>query len=151
MKRLPLFINLCLFAALCAALSFWGLHIFKPKIRPIAAPVMTDAFEPAVGQWGSWFGQAAVAEAAPSNFQLRGVIVAKREKDSAAIIAVDGRPTLIIGVGKELAPGVVLQGVHADHIMVAEAGAPRRIDLPPNVILPGVNPVGSTSPPVNAQ
>lgn len=143
MKRLPLFINLCLFAALCAVLSFWGLHIFKPKIRPIAAPVMIEAFEPAVGQWGAWFGQAAVAEAAPSNYQLRGVIVAKREKDSAAIIAVDGRPTLIIGVGKDLAPGVVLQEVHADHIMVVEAGAPRRIDLPPNVILPGVNPVSA--------
>lgn len=150
MKRLPLFINLCLFAVLCAVLSFWGLHIFKPKIRPIAAPVMAETFEPAVGQWGSWFGQAAVAEAAPSNYQLRGVIVAKREKDSAAIIAVDGRPTLIIGIGKELSPGVVLQEVHADHVMVIEAGAPRRIDLPPNVILPGVNPVSTAqTPPVN--
>ncbi len=147
MKRLPLFINLCLFAALCAVLSFWGLHIFKPKIRPIAAPVMAETFEPAVGQWGSWFGQTAVAEAAPSNYQLRGVIVAKREKDSAAIIAVDGRPTLIIGVGKELSPGVVLKEVHTDHIMVLEAGAPRRIDLPPNVILPGVNPVSAAQTP----
>ncbi len=150
MKRLPLFINLCLFAALCAVLSFWGLHIFKPKIRPIAAPVVSETFEPAVGQWGSWFGQAAVAEAAPSNYQLRGVIVAKQQKDSAAIIAVDGRPTLIIGIGKDLAPGVVLQEVHADHIMVVEAGAPRRIDLPPTVILPGVNPVSVVqTPPQN--
>ena len=150
MKRLPLFINLCLFAALCAVLSFWGLHIFKPKIRPIAAPVVSETFEPAVGQWGSWFGQAAVAEAAPSNYQLRGVIVAKQQKDSAAIIAVDGRPTLIIGIGKDLAPGVVLQEVHADHIMVVEAGAPRRIDLPPTVILPGVNPVSAVqAPPQN--
>lgn len=141
MKRLPLLVNICLFACLCALLAFWGLHLFKPKIRPVAAPVINAPFEPAMGQWGAWFGQTAVPDAAPSSYQLRGVIVAKLAKDSAAIIAVEGRPNLIIGVGKELSPGVVLQQVQADHIMVLEAGMERRIDLPPVSILPGVNPV----------
>jgi general secretion pathway protein C len=131
MKRLPALMNVISFALLCAVLSYWGLQIFKPKIRPIAAPVMTASYEPAVGQWGSLFGQSAVAQAAPSNYQLKGLIVAPRAKDSAAIVTVDGKPTMTIGIGKELSGGVVLTEVHADYIMVTESGISRRIDLPP--------------------
>lgn len=130
MKRLPMLATVVSFALLCAVISYWGLQIFKPKIRPIAAPVMTASYEPAVGQWGSLFGQSAVAEIAPSNYQLKGVIVAAKAKDSAAIIAVEGKPTMTIGVGKELLNGVSLSEVHRDHIVVSEAGISRRIDLP---------------------
>jgi general secretion pathway protein C len=146
MKRLPMLATVASFALLCAVLSYWGLQIFKPKIRPIAAPVMTASYEPAVGQWGSLFGQSAIAEAASSNYQLKGVIVAAHAKDSAAIIAVDGKPTMTIGVGKELSNGVTLSEVHRDHIMVSEAGIGRRIDLPPVPTHSGVTSVV----PVNA-
>ena len=57
MKRLPLMINILLFALLCMVLSYWGLQIFKPKIRPIQAPVSVENYEPSVGQWGNMFGQ----------------------------------------------------------------------------------------------
>nr|WP_315487421.1 type II secretion system protein N [uncultured Undibacterium sp.] len=146
MKRLPMLATVASFALLCAVLSYWGLQIFKPKIRPIAAPVMTASFEPAVGQWGSLFGQSAIAEAAPSNYQLKGVIVAAHAKDSAAIIAVDGKPTMTIGVGKALLNGVTLSEVHRDHIMVSEAGISRRIDLPPVPTHAGIQSIAPANP-----
>ncbi|MBR7798415.1 type II secretion system protein N [Undibacterium fentianense] len=129
-KRLPIILNIILFGLLCAVLSFWGLQIFKPKIRPIQAPVVVDSFEPAVGQWGSMFGLSAVAESAPSSYQLKGVIVAAKPADSVAIIVVDGKPNFAVKIGKELMPGVKLEEVHASYVMVSESGVPRRIDLP---------------------
>lgn len=130
MKRLPIIINVILFALLCMLLSYWGLQIFKPTIRPMQAPVSVDSYEPNVGQWGNLFGLPARTEAAPSSYQLKGVIVSPRAKDSVAIIVVEGRPNFTIGVGKELMPGVRLEEVHADHVMVSESGISRRIDLP---------------------
>lgn len=151
MKRLPILINVVLFAALCAVVTFWGMRFFAPKLRPVAAPVMATSYEPAVGQWGNLFGQAAVVEAGPSNYQVKGVIVAPRAMDSAAIIVLDGKPNFILGIGKELSPGVKLKEVHRDHIIVEESGMPRRIDVPPAPpIAAGVNTVAlqnSTSTP----
>lgn len=141
MKRLPLIINVILFAMLCMVLSFWGLQIFKPKIRPMQAPVSVDSYEPSVGQWGNLFGQAAVAEAAPSSYQLKGIIVAPQSRDSVAIIMVEGKPNFTIGIGKELLPGVKLQEVHRDHVIVSESGITRRIDLPAATPHSGIIPV----------
>ena len=141
MKRLPLIINVILFAMLCAVLSFWGLQIFKPKIRPMQAPVSVDSYEPSVGQWGNLFGQSAVAEAAPSSYQLKGIIVAPQSRDSVAIIMVEGKPNFTIGIGKELLPGVKLQEVHRDHVIVSESGITRRIDLPAATPHSGIIPV----------
>ncbi len=138
MKRLPLMINILLFALLCMVLSYWGLQIFKPKIRPIQAPVSVESYEPSVGQWGNMFGQSAVAEAAPSSYQLKGVIVARHPRDSVAIIMVEGKPNFTIGIGKELMPGVKLQEVHSDHVVVSESGNTRRIELPAPAIHGGI-------------
>lgn len=150
MKRLPIFINVILFALLCMVISFWAIQIFQPKLRPVVAPVIADSFEPAVGQWGAVFGLAPVASTAPSNYQLKGVIVAGRASDSAAIIVSEGKPPMSIGIGKELASNVTLQEVHPDHIIVSEAGMPKRIDLPQSPPIEGVVKVAATTP-KNAQ
>lgn len=147
MKRLPILVNVVLFAALCAVLAFWGMRFFAPMLRPVAAPTVAASYEPAVGQWGSLFGQAAVVEAGPSNYQVKGVIVAPRVADSAAIIVLDGKPNFILGVGKELSPGVKLKEVHRDHIIVEESGMQRRIDVPPAPpIAAGVNTLAGQEP-----
>ena len=138
MKRLPLLINVVLFAMLCMVLTYWGMKIFKPTIRPIQAPVTVDNYEPSVGQWGDLFGQSAVAQTAPSSYQLKGVIVSPRNRDSVAIIVIEGQPSFTIGIGKEFTPGVTLREVHADHVIVSEAGVSRRIDLPAPVPHTGI-------------
>jgi general secretion pathway protein C len=130
MKRLPLIINIILFALLCMVLSYWGMQIFKPKVRPIAVSGNMQNFEPNVGQWGSIFGFSETNVAAVSSYQLKGVIVAPQARDSAAIIYVEGEPTFSIGIGKEFMPGVKLQEVHTNYVVVSESGVAKRVDLP---------------------
>lgn len=130
MKRLPLLFSFIMFIAFCMSLSYWGMQMFKPAVRAVSAPVAAAAFEPGVGQWGSAFGRNPLAEAAASNYQVKGVVVAAVARDSAAIISADGKPALTIGVGRELSPGVKLTEVHEAYILISEAGLIKRIDIP---------------------
>ena len=53
-----------------------------------------------------------------------------RGQDSAAILSIDNKPAVAAGVGKEVAPGVVIKEVHDKYVLLAENGAVKRIDLP---------------------
>lgn len=154
MKRLPLLMSFVMFVLLCMSLTYWGMQVIKPKVRPVNAPVNTNTVEPGEGQWGSLFGRNPLAEAAVSNYQLKGVVVAAHALDSAAILSADGKPPQTIAVGKELSPGVTLQEVHTTHIVISEAGAIKRVDLPPPTPIPGgqaVFPQATQRPPNNFQ
>ncbi|WP_332853449.1 type II secretion system protein N [Duganella sp. S19_KUP01_CR8] len=149
MKRLPLFVTVLAVVLLSASLAYWGLQLFKPQQRAIAAPPQQVAaplnIEAAKGLFG---GQITVA--AVSNYQLKGVIAARNGgSDSAAIIVVDGQPPLALGVGREVVPGVTVKEVHPKYVMLSEGGALKRLELatdagagaaggqPPPSLLPG--------------
>lgn len=140
MKRLPLLMSFVMFILFCMSLSYWGMQVFKPKVRSVNAAVNTNSFEPGEGQWGSLFGRNPLVEAAVSNYQLKGVVVAAHDLDSAAIVSADGKPSQTIAVGKELSPGVILKEVHETHIVISETGVIKRVELP----LPTPIPVGQT-------
>ncbi|MFZ6749720.1 type II secretion system protein N [Undibacterium sp. Ren11W] len=157
MKRLPLIVSFFVFVALCMSISYWGIQMFKPKARAVAAPQNNSNFEQLLGQWGSVFGRSPSAQMAASNYQLKGVVVAPQTQDSAAIISTDGRPEQALAIGKELAPGVKLIEVHPAFILVSEAGVSKKIDLPQAVVNAGIsfNPsppssgMATNPPPVN--
>ncbi|MBV7538597.1 hypothetical protein KW842_22730 [Duganella sp. sic0402] len=128
MKRLPLIVTVLAVVLLSASLAYWGLQLFKPQQRAIAAPPppppMGINVEAAKGLFG---GQVLVA--AVSNYQLKGVVAARGE-DSAAIISVDTQPAVAVAIGKEVAPGVTVKEVHARHVILSEGGVNKRLDLP---------------------
>lgn len=130
MKRLPVLISFVMFILLCMSLSYWGMQVFKPKVRSVSGPAITAVFEPGVGQWGALFGRNPSAEAAASNYQLKGVVVAESSRDSAAIVSTDGKQAQTVALGKELSPGTTLQEVHETHILISESGVIKRVDLP---------------------
>jgi len=132
MKRLPLVTSFLLFLVFCMSLSYWGMQMFKPKVRAVSAPANSGAFEPGVGQWSTMFGRNPSAQAAPSNYQLKGVVMAKPNAESVAILSVDGKSALAIGIGRELSPGVTLKEVHESYVLISESGAASRLDLPPS-------------------
>jgi len=161
MKRLPLFVTVLAVVLLSASLAYWGLQLFKPQQRAIAAPPQQVApplnIEAAKGLFG---GQITVA--AVSNYQLRGVVAARGE-DSAAIIVVDGQPPLALGVGREVVPGVTVKEVHPNYVLLSEGGAIKRVELasdagpgagaganPPPSLLPGAGqqPLPPIAPPM---
>ncbi|MFZ6686157.1 type II secretion system protein N [Undibacterium sp. SXout11W] len=134
MKRLPLLCSFLAFIFLIASLSFWGMRVFKPADRSVARPVL-DNIEPGAGQWGGIFGGSQAEQAIASNYELKGVIIAKKATDSLAIVATNGKPAQTIALDAQIAPGIVLKEVAANYVMISESGLMRRISLPENAVI----------------
>jgi len=158
MKRLPFIFTVVAVAALAASLAYWALQMFKPAQRPIAPMQIAAAPAPSLEAAKGLFG-GQVAQVAVSNYQLRGVIAAGLGRDSAAIIAVNGQPAVALAVGREVAPGVTVQEIHAKHVLLSEGGVIKRVDLASdagatggglpgaaNMPLPTQQPVGAPLP-----
>lgn len=130
MKRLPLVASFLLFVALCASIAYWGLQLFKPPLRPVAAPPRAAQAEVHPEAAAALFGPRAANVAVASNYQLRGVIFAGTARDSIAIISADGKPAQAVRVNTELVPGVTVKEVHREYVLLSEGGATKRVELP---------------------
>jgi general secretion pathway protein C len=154
MKQLPILSSFVFFLLLCMSLAFWGMRFYKPPAREVAAPVGTVTLEPVSGQWGGVFGTTQ-AKSAPSEYQIKGVVIAVPAIESVAIFTVNGGAPNSVGVGQELSPGVTLKEVYPTHIIIEQSGSPRRIDLPasapiesaPQAYTPQNNPFTQSVPP----
>jgi general secretion pathway protein C len=65
-----------------------------------------------------------------SDIKLVGVIAQGKQGQGIALLAVDGRPALPLRAGDEIATGVTLAEVRADHVVVSRSGATQEIRLP---------------------
>lgn len=130
MKRLPLAISFVLFILLCASIAYWGMQMFKPPLRPVAAPPRAAAPEVRPEAATALFGGRAGPVAVASNYQLRGVIFSGNARDSVAIISADGKPPQAIRVDSEIVPGVTIKEVHPGYVVLSENGATKRVELP---------------------
>ena len=130
MKRLPLITSFILFIALCVSAAYWAMQLFKPPVRPIAAPVQT-AVQPEVNlnAAASLLGGQATAAVA-SNFQLKGVVMASNPNESVAILLANGKPAKAFRANSEVMPGVTITEVQRDHVLLSEGGVIKRVDLP---------------------
>lgn len=128
MKRLPLISSVAAVALLSASLAYWGMQLFKPKQRPIAAVPATQVAEASLDAARGLFG-GNTAVAVVSNFQLRGVVADTRGRGSVAIISADAQPAKAYPVGAEVAPGVSVKEVQARHVILLEGGVQKRLDL----------------------
>ena len=128
MKRLPQFTSLLAVVALSVSLAYWAMQLFKAPQRPINPPPVPVVQDASVEAGASLFGgQVSVATA--SNYQLKGVVAAGNGRGSVAIIATDGKPSVALPEGAEVAPGVTVQEVHARHVLLLDGGVSKRIDL----------------------
>jgi general secretion pathway protein C len=144
MKRLPLLFTLLALIFLAVSATYWGMQLYKPQQRPIAAVAPASLPEPSPDAAATLFGGQAVANVA-TNYQLTGIIAAGR--DSAAIIVADGQPPKALKVGRELAPGVSISEVHARYVMLSDGGVMKRIDLAPDT-KPAIALSGAAAPPM---
>ncbi|MBQ5950001.1 hypothetical protein [Massilia sp. ST3] len=125
-KRLPLLLSLLALILLAASIAYWVLQLYKPEQRPLAAAPVVSQAEPSPDAAATLFGgQPSVA--AISNFQLTGVVSAG--PNSAVIIVADGAPPVAVRIGREIAPGVVVQEVHAKYVMLSDGGVMKRVEL----------------------
>lgn len=130
MRRLPLVASFLLFMALCASLAYWGMQLFKPPLRPVAAPPRVAQAEIRPDAAAALFGASAGKVAVASNYQLKGVIFSGSPRDSVAIISADGKPAQAVRVDKEIAPGVTVKEVHRQYVLLSEDGTTKRVELP---------------------
>lgn len=131
MRRLPLLASFVLFLALCASIAYWGMQLFEPPSRPVAAPPRAASADVKLDAAAGLFGPRAGKTAVASNYQLRGIIMAGR--DSVAILSADGKPAQAVRMNKEIAPGVTVKEVNRDHVLLTEAGVTKRVELPESV------------------
>jgi general secretion pathway protein C len=144
MKRLPLLFTLLALIFLAVSATYWGMQLYKPVQRPIAAAPVASLPEPAPDAAATLFGGQPVANVA-TNYQLTGIVAAGR--DSVAIIVADGQPPKALKVGHELNPGVSISEVHPRYIMLSEGGVMKRIDLAADT-KPAIALSGGVAPPL---
>ncbi|MFC3107857.1 type II secretion system protein N [Undibacterium arcticum] len=129
MKRLPLFVSLILFVALCASAAYWAMQLFKPPVRPVAAQPQVQP-EVNLDAAAALFGGRAGAVVVASNYQLKGVIDAHDAAGSAAILSADGKPAQSLRIGDEVTPGVTVKEVHGQYVLLSDGGVTKRVELP---------------------
>jgi general secretion pathway protein C len=144
MKRLPLLFTLLTLIFVAVSATYWGMQLYKPQQRPIAAVAPASLPEPSPDAAATLFGGQPVANVA-MNYQLTGIVAAGR--DSVAIIVADGQPPKALKVGRELAPGVSISEVHARYVMLSEGGVMKRVDLAPDT-KPAIPLSGAAAPPM---
>lgn len=129
MRRWPLVASFFLFIALCASIAYWALQLFKPPLRPVAAPPQATVDvrpEAAAALFGGRAGPTQTA----TNYQLKGVVFSGTPSDSVAILSIEGKPAEAIRAGMEVEPGVTVEEVHRNYVLLSGEGSTRRVDLP---------------------
>jgi len=130
-------LELSLIAALGISLAHWTwVALTPPAIAASALPGQLDAQRAASIVKRSLFGApqegkaAAVVDASPtSRIKLLGIISRGAVGGGRAIFALEsGKPTTV-EAGSQIVPGLVLQEVHSDHVLVARSGSIERMKL----------------------
>jgi len=129
MKNSRLVASILLTILLCISLAFWALQLIRPEERPLAAPPQAK-HDINLDAASGLFGGRSKGTAAPSNYQLRGVVYSSNSMESVAIIAANGKPAQAVAVGAEFLPGVTLEEVHPKYALISENGATQRLELP---------------------
>lgn len=133
MKRWVILSSFVLFIALCGSVAFWSMQLFKPQVRPVAAPPQTATAAINLDAAAALFGGRPASVAVASNYQLKGVVVSGRASESVAILSADGKPAQAVRVDREVMPGVVVREVRSQYILLSEGGITKRVELPDGV------------------
>jgi type II secretion system protein C len=129
-------LSLLLLLALAALLAHWTWRFAAPRPPAAAADARAEvrlgaALETlrAARLFGAAEGTDTAAERETTlNLKLRGVFAALGGLPALAILAVDGQDQAV-ATGKEVQPGVVLDAVAADHVILLNRGARERLEL----------------------
>lgn len=126
---------IALAVALCWLLARWTWVFLAPAVplASVAKPAVTDSIDPIIG--ARLFGgagrdmPAGQAQAATSlNLKLRGVFAAGGPAGATAVINAGARDDAF-RVGDAVLPGVLLEAVFPDHVLLRRQGALERLNL----------------------
>lgn len=135
--------HLAMLALVCAIGAYWAIRILTPapaSVPPSQAAAVLREPDPVLAARMFGLVQAAPVQAAV-DIQALGAFAAG--KDSAAVLAVDGRPPRVYLLNQDVVAGSRLVEVRKDAVTIEQAGVRRDIALPP----PQVASLGGAPPP----
>jgi len=126
-------VSAALLIALAVLCAHWFWKFAAPPTRMPLEPMQSDAARPIEAIRGArLFGdaqvQAAAAPAVRTDLVLRGISASR--SGGIAVIAVDRGRVVTAKAGEDIAPGIRLERVHRDHVIVTQNGMSQRIELP---------------------
>ena len=121
--------NLAALALLGCVLAYWTWTWLAPRPE---GRVLAAAEAARVESAYALFGGAQPAASAPTGVALTllGVAAASGGRPGHAVLRVDGRRTVVVRAGEEIAPGMKLSEVHADHVVLDHRGARETLAWP---------------------
>lgn len=136
-------VHLSMLALVCAVAAYWAIRILTPAPASVPPPqpanVLREA-DPVLAARMFGLVQAAPVRAT-LDVQALGAFAAGR--DSAAVLAVDGKPARVYLLNQEVARGARLVAVRKDAVTIEQGGARRDVALPPAQVLG----LGGAAPP----
>lgn len=130
-------LELAIVMALAVSLAYWTWEMFAP--RPVAMPALSvvsaeSGLPAALAARGLLGAREARAQApgqagSAGGLTLVGVFAARAPGAGSALIGRGADRPQLVATGDEIAPGVVLEEVHADHVTVRRGAALERIAL----------------------
>jgi general secretion pathway protein C len=118
-------------ALLGAVLAYWTWQWFAPRaeMRVEAAAVQSGSVTSA----GTIFGKVARSQvAAPTGIAIKllGVVAASGGRRGYAVVQLEAKQILAVHEGEDVAPGIRLAEVHADHVILERNGLRETLALP---------------------
>ena len=118
-------------ALLGAVLAYWTWAWFAPRAEPRmeASAVQSGSVASAGGLFGSVPRSLA---AAPTGIAIRllGVVAASGGRRGYAVVQLEGKQILAVHEGEDIAPGIRLAEVHADHVILERNGVRETLAWP---------------------
>ena len=128
MKYISQACSVFLFLLWCASLTYWILFFTTLPTQKVALSSVNEMPKIVLSDAMSLFGGGSNNESRFPLF-LRGVILSGESGASLAIIGAPGAPQKLIRRDAELMPGITLQEIHANHIVVLDHGLRREVPL----------------------
>ena len=136
-ERWPDALTFLALALLCWVLARWTWVLFAPNVPVVPPatpqPVDIDAALQTVLRARLFSGSSAGAEpaavATSRDVQLAGVLATAPQGRGWALLQLEGKRHQVAVSGDDIAPGLMLEQVFADHVVVRREGNRERIDL----------------------
>lgn len=125
------FLTLAAVALLGAVLAYWTWAWFAPPVEPRLEPAAQSG---SVAAAGALFGTVPrkQAAAAPTGIAIKllGVVAATAGRRGYAVVQLEAKQILAVHEGEDIAPGIRLAEVLADHVILERSGVRETLAWP---------------------